>query len=188
MCNNRGYLLIGLEKVEAPSVQENLATSRAASSELISDNDGVPVEAVEMRRLLTCRLWIIPLLKALDGEALVDGPDELGGDEVDPDALGVEPVEDVGGAVHLPGIVECEVTQPAIVLDRTDDQVLAVDVGHSLEVFAADRDRRRRRRAARDKSRRSDLPPPGVSACDVGRRSLRRTALVPMERQRNLLE
>ena len=100
MCNNRGYLLIGLEKVQAPSVQDNLATRRAASSELlISDKDDVPVEALEMRRVPTCRLWTTPLLEALDGEASVDGPDELGGDEVDPDALGVEPVDDVGGAV-----------------------------------------------------------------------------------------
>ena len=182
VCNDRCYLGVGLQNIQAPRVQDNLATRHAASLEsLVSDNDSGPVEAVEMRRLPTCRFRVLPPLEVPDDEAPADDSDEMAGDDVHPDALRAEWVEDVGGAVRPHGVAERAAADPALVLGGAGDEVEAAGVGHGLDVSSAERDRRAA--GGESRSSRSGLPPPA----NVRLRCMPGTVFVPVEWQRSLL-
>jgi hypothetical protein len=97
------------------------------------------------------------------GEATVDGAHDLRGDKAHADAVGVERGQDLGPELLLE-VGELGLPELALELGREDDEVVAVGVGHGLEVAEVDSDRP----AAGDEDRRSELPPvvvlPGPAA------------------------
>lgn len=102
---------------------------------------------------IRCVLSVGGVVPLVAGEAAVDGADDLGGDEADADAVGVERGQDLGPELLLE-LGELGLAELALELGREDDEVGAVGVGHGLQVAEVEGGRP----APGDEDRRGELP------------------------------
>lgn len=176
-------LVFSLSGHGSPRVLVGGSTKHRCSSVGVAVHDGEVVgdAAIPIRGVLSVGGGVA----LVAGEATVDGADDLGGDEADSDAVGVERGQDLGPELLLE-LGELGLAELALEPRREDHEVGAVGVGHGLQMAEVERDRP----AAGDEDRRRELPlvvvPPGPAAAAVEVDDLlppRGCVVVPRSRQ-----
>lgn len=131
-------LVISLSGHGSTGVLAGGSTKQRCSSVGVAVLDGEVVgdAAIPIRGVLS----VEGVVALLDGDATVDGADDLRGDEADTDAVGVKRWQDLGPELLLE-LGKLGLAELALELRREDDEVGAVGVGHGLQMAEVERDR-----------------------------------------------